>query len=128
MTYWSKRKNTAFVGSLIYPSGGQTQVDPWAVKEITQQADLHAATDAKKKKGGHLAHHGHIKENLVINGQGEPWRLHYHHIHLAVLIYNQQRTHSDRNARQREHTPWPHKQDKLPSHNNQEMLLPLTIN
>lgn len=32
----------------MYLSGGQTQVDPWAVKEITQEVDLHAATDAKK--------------------------------------------------------------------------------
>lgn len=30
-------------------SGGWTQVGPWAPEEITQQADLHAATDARKR-------------------------------------------------------------------------------
>lgn len=59
-----KEKNTAFVGSLIYSSGGQTQVDPWAVKEITQQADLHVATDAKKEA-----------TPLIVAHSEEPWLL-----------------------------------------------------
>lgn len=46
----------------------------------------------QKKKRGHLAHRGHIKENLVINGQGEHWRLHYHHIHLSSFIISNTHT------------------------------------
>lgn len=65
---------------------------------------------------GHLAGHGHIKEDQVINGQGEHWRLHYHHMHLAALLHVRH-THDRAQA----HIP------TLYSLNNQK-LLPLAIN
>lgn len=126
--YWSKRKNTAFVGSLIYPSGGQTQVDPWAVKEITQQADLHAATDAEKGA-----------TSLVVATSKGTWLLMGRestggcititYTSLASFIISN--THNGRTYgstdTHRDRTGW-EGQTTFYAHNNQKLLLPLTIN